>query len=105
MPGMQPERISGTSPYEAVFGFSRAVVAGRRILVSGTTPFPAAGGLPPDGPSAQARLCLDRIAAALDRAVAGLEHVIRPRMYLTDASLWPEVARAHGEAVGGTRPA
>ena len=105
MPGMQPQRISGTSPYEAVFGFSRAVVAGPRILVSGTTPIPPAGGPPPDGAYAQARLCLDLIATALAGAGAGLEHVIRTRMYLTDARWWPEVARAHGEAFAQTRPA
>ncbi len=102
---MQPQRISGTSPYEAVFGFSRAVVAGDRILVSGTTPIPPAGGPPPDGAYAQARLCLDLIGTALARAGAGLEHVIRTRMYLTDASVWAEVARAHGEAFADTRPA
>jgi enamine deaminase RidA (YjgF/YER057c/UK114 family) len=102
---MQPQRISGTSPYEAVFGFSRAVVAGHRVLVSGTTPIPPAGGPPPDGAYAQARLCLDLIATALARAGAGLEHVIRTRMYLTDARWWPEVARAHGEAFASARPA
>jgi enamine deaminase RidA (YjgF/YER057c/UK114 family) len=102
---MQPQRISGTSPYEAVFGFSRAVVAGGRILVSGTTPIPPGGGPPPEGGYAQARLCLNLIAAALARAGAGLEHVVRTRMYLTDASLWPEVARAHGEAFAEVRPA
>jgi hypothetical protein len=36
MPGVQRQRISGHSPYEPVFGFSRAVVAGDRVLVAGT---------------------------------------------------------------------
>jgi len=54
---MPPQRISGTSPYEAVFGFSRAVVADGRILVSGTTPIPPAGGPPPAGACAQAPGC------------------------------------------------
>ena len=37
------QRISGHSPYEPVFGFSRAVVAGDRVLVAGTAPVPAGG--------------------------------------------------------------
>jgi enamine deaminase RidA (YjgF/YER057c/UK114 family) len=102
---VQPQRISGSSPYEAVFGFSRAVAAGGRILVAGTAPIPAAGGPPPSGAYAQARLCLDLIGEALARAGGRLEHVIRTRMYLTDAGHWPEVARAHGEAFAAIRPA
>jgi enamine deaminase RidA (YjgF/YER057c/UK114 family) len=98
-------RISGHSPYEPVFGFSRAVAVGGRVLVAGTAPVPADAGPPPSGPYAQARLCLDLIGEALAQAGAGLEHVIRTRMYLTDAGHWPEVARAHGEVFAETRPA
>ena len=84
------QRISGHSPYEPVFGFSRAVVAGDRVLVAGTAPVPAGGGPPPAGPYAQARLCLDLIGAALVQAGTSLEHVVRTRMYLTAAAkTWP----------------
>jgi enamine deaminase RidA (YjgF/YER057c/UK114 family) len=105
MPGVQRQLISGSSPYEAIIGFSRAVVVDGRILVAGTTPIPPAGGPPPAGAYDQARLVLDLISAALARAGAGLEHVVRTRMYLTDAAHWPEVARAHGEAFAEIRPA
>jgi enamine deaminase RidA (YjgF/YER057c/UK114 family) len=105
MPAMQPRRISGHSPYEPVFGFSRAVVSGDRVLVAGTAPVPAGGGPPPADAYAQARLCLDLIGEALSQAGTGLEHVIRTRMYLTDAGHWREVARAHGEVFAETRPA
>jgi len=103
MPGVQ--RITGHSPYEPVFGFSRAVAAGRRVLVSGTAPVRPGGGPPPPGPYDQARLCLDLISEALNRAGASLEHVVRTRMYLTDAAHWREVARAHGEVFADIRPA
>jgi len=103
MPGVQ--RISGHSPYEPVFGFSRAVVAGERILVAGTAPVPPGGSPPPSSPYAQARLCLDLISEALGKAGANLEHVVRTRMYLTSAEHWPEVARAHGEVFATVRPA
>ena len=102
---MQPRRISGHSPYEPLFGFSRAVVVGGRVLVAGTAPVPASGGPPPPDPYAQAMLCLDLIGEALGQAGTSLRHVIRTRMDLTDASHWREVARAHGEVFAETRPA
>ena len=105
LPGVQRQRISGHSPYEPVFGFSRAVVAGGRVLVAGTAPIPSAGGAAPAGAYAQAKLCLDLISEALTRAGSSLEHVVRTRMYITDAAHWPQVARAHGEVFADIRPA
>ena len=105
MRGVQRQRISGHSPYEPVFGFSRAVVTGDRVLVAGTAPVPAGGGPPPAGPYAQARLCLELIGEALSRAGTSLEHVLRTRIYITDAAHWREVARAHGEVFADIRPA
>ena len=105
MPAVQPQRISGHSPYEPVFGFSRAVVAGDRVLVAGTAPIPADGGSSPPGAYDQALLCLDLITEALTRAGTGLEHVVRTRMFITDSAHWPEVARAHGEVFADIRPA
>ena len=105
MPGVQRHRISGLSPYEPAFGFSRAVVAGDRVLVAGTAPVPPGGGPPPSGPYAQARLCLDLIGEALAKAGTSVEHVVRTRMYLTAAEHWEEVARAHGEVFAAIRPA
>jgi enamine deaminase RidA (YjgF/YER057c/UK114 family) len=51
------------------------------------------------------RLCLDIVGGALERAGAGFRDVVRTRMYLTDASDWEEVARAHGEVFAEIRPA
>jgi enamine deaminase RidA (YjgF/YER057c/UK114 family) len=96
--------ISGHSPYETVTGFSRAVVAGGRVLVAGTAPIPIDGD-PPDGAYEQARLCLEIVGGALDRAGAGFADVVRTRMYLTDPGDWEEVARAHGEVFAEIRPA
>jgi enamine deaminase RidA (YjgF/YER057c/UK114 family) len=105
MPGMQRQRISGHSPYEPVFGFSRAVVAGDRVLVSGTAPVPPGGGPPPPDPHGQARLCLDLISEALVKAGTSLDHVVRTRMFITDPAHWREVARAHGQVFAEIRPA
>jgi enamine deaminase RidA (YjgF/YER057c/UK114 family) len=105
MPGVRRQRISGHSPYEPVFGFSRAVMAGDRVLVAGTAPVPPGAGPPPAEAHAQAKLCLDLISEALTRAGTSLEHVVRTRMFITDAAHWPEVARAHGEVFADIRPA
>jgi len=105
MPGMRRQRISGHSPYEPVFGFCRAVVAGDRVLVAGTAPVPPGGGPPPAAPYDQARLCLDLIGEALVQAGTSLDHVVRTRIYLTSAGHWREVARAHGEIFAAVRPA
>lgn len=102
---MERRLISGHSPYEPIVGFSRAVVAGDRIYVAGTAPIPADGSAPPEDAYEQARLCLEIIAEALGRAGSALEHVVRTRVYLTDAGHWQEVGRAHGEAFGDVRPA
>ena len=102
---MERRLISGHSPYESIVGFSRAVVAGDRVHVAGTAPIPADGSPPPAGAYDQARLCLDIIGEALARAGSGLEHVVRTRVYLTEAALWEEVGRAHGEVFGAIRPA
>lgn len=98
-------RISGHSPYEQAFGFSRALAVGDRVLVAGTAPVPADGAAPPAGPYRQARLCLDLIGEALAKAGSGLPHVIRTRIYLTDARHWEDAARAHGEVFADVRPA
>jgi enamine deaminase RidA (YjgF/YER057c/UK114 family) len=102
---MERRLIAGHSPYEPIVGYSRAVVAGDRVHVSGTAPIRADGSPPPDDPYQQAKLCFEIIADALERAGSGLEHVVRSRVYLTDAALWQDVARAHGEAFADVRPA
>jgi enamine deaminase RidA (YjgF/YER057c/UK114 family) len=97
-------RVSSGSPYEPVIGFSRAVRDGDRVLVSGTGPVWPDGGCDPD-PEAQARRCLEIIAAALADAGATPADVVRTRMYLTAAADWEAVARAHGAMFAEVRPA
>ena len=102
---MERELISGHSPYEPVFGFSRAVRVGDRIVVAGTAPVPADGSAPPPGTYEQAMVCFELISEALAKAGASMRDVVRTRMYLTSAVHWQEVARAHGTVFGEIRPA
>ena len=100
------QRVSSGSPYEKPIGFSRAVRVGNMAFVSGSAP------VSPDGENvgvgdagAQARRCLEIIANALKDAGAEMKHVVRTRMFITDAAVWEDVGRAHGEVFGDIRPA
>ena len=53
----------------------------------------------------QARRCIEIIERALAEVGAGLEHVVRTRMFVTDISQWQAIGKAHGEAFGTIRPA
>ena len=97
--------VSSGSPYEAKVGFSRAVRTGAIISVAGTAPIAADGGTAGRGdPAAQARRCLEIIAAALNDAGGSLRHVVRPRILLTRIEDWPVVSSVHGEFFGSIRP-
>lgn len=97
-------RITSGSPYESRIGFSRAVRAGDRVLVSGTAPIWEDGSCDPD-PEAQARRCFEIALDALAQAGSGPEQVVRTRMFLTDVSHADAVGRVHGEIFGSIRPA
>jgi enamine deaminase RidA (YjgF/YER057c/UK114 family) len=98
------ERVSSGSPFEPTIGFSRAVRAGDRIMVSGTAPVWPDGEVDPDV-AVQMHRCLEIVFEALRSLGAGPEDVVRTRMYLTDPVDWQEVGRVHGEAFGDIRPA
>ena len=74
--------------------------------MSGTTAAAEGGGaVGGDDIAEQAREALRRIAAALEQAGAGLQDVVRTRVFVTDISRWREVGQAHGEIFGLIRPA
>lgn len=99
-------KVSSGAPWEPVAGYSRAVRAGRRIVVAGTTATDEAGAvLHPGDPAAQTRVALEKIRAALHALGANLDHVVRTRMFVTDIRRWEEVARVHGEFFQAIRPA
>jgi enamine deaminase RidA (YjgF/YER057c/UK114 family) len=100
------QRISSGAKWESIVGYSRAVRVGNRIYVTGTTALGADGEIVGIGDAyAQTTQALKNIEAALNRLGAGLEHIVRTRMYVTDISRWEEYGRAHGELLGDVKPA
>jgi len=102
---VERRNVSSGSAFEERGGYSRAVVAGNRVFVAGTAPIMPGDADPPSDPYGQARRCLEIVEAALRDAGGGLEHVVRTRLLMTDASYTPEILRAHAEAFGSVRPA
>jgi len=98
---MSRTNIAGTSPYEPIIGFSRAVRIGNHVHVSGTGPV----GADDKDVAEQTDQCLTIIAAALKNAGASIEHVYRTRMFLTRAEDWEEAGRIHGKFFSLIRPA
>ena len=92
-------------PWERTIGYSRAVVAGDHVYVSGTAPVMPDGADPPQDAYWQARRCLEIILEALAEAGARPDDVVRTRMFLTRAADIEDVGRAHGEVFGAARPA
>jgi enamine deaminase RidA (YjgF/YER057c/UK114 family) len=100
------QRISSGAKWESIVGYSRAVRVGTRIYVTGTTAINEDGEIVGiDDAYEQARQCLRNIERALKRLDAGLEHIVRTRMFVTDISRWEEYGRAHGEFLKDVMPA
>jgi enamine deaminase RidA (YjgF/YER057c/UK114 family) len=102
---MSAVRLGSGAPWESVVGYSRAVVHGDTVWVSGTTATVDGVVVHPGDPGAQTRVALQTVARTLAHAGFALGDVVRTRIYVTDISRWEEVGRVHGEFFGEIRPA
>jgi enamine deaminase RidA (YjgF/YER057c/UK114 family) len=100
------QRISSGAKWESIVGYSRAVRVGNRIYVTGTTALGPDGEIVGIGDAyAQTIQIFKNLEQALNRLGAGLEHIVRTRMFVTDISRWEEYGRAHGELLRDVMPA
>ncbi|MCF1596719.1 RidA family protein [Streptomyces muensis] len=97
-------RVQSGSPWEESFGFARAVAAGDRVLVGGTTSFKGDVLYGEGDPYEQARVAFTSAIEAIGEFGLGVESVIRTRMYLTHARDVDAVGRAHKEFFDTVRP-
>jgi enamine deaminase RidA (YjgF/YER057c/UK114 family) len=100
------QRVPTSAKWAATVGYSRAVRVGSAIFVSGTVAVAEDGTIAhPGDPYRQALRCLEIIEAALRELGAGMEHVVRTRMFVREREHWEAVGRAHGEYFRDHRPA
>jgi reactive intermediate/imine deaminase len=102
---MARQRIGSGSSFEAVAGYSRAVVVGDTVYVAGTTGFDYATMRIDEDPLAQCHQCFRNITAALAEAGCSLDEVVRVRYYLADRQLFERLAPVFGQYFARARPA
>jgi enamine deaminase RidA (YjgF/YER057c/UK114 family) len=103
--GAEPERrfISSGSPWEAMAGYSRAVVDGSWIFVSGTVGIDNATARFPESAEAQTELALDIVEAALRQVPASLMDIVRVRVYVPDRDDVAAVSQVMKRRLGSAR--
>ena len=99
------QRAKSGSPYEAQFGFSRAVRDGYRIIVAGTGPIEDDGSTTSGDAADQAARCCVLIMRAIEQLGGSAADVVRTRMLLTDSADQDAVGAVHARFFGETAPA
>ena len=102
---MTRQRTTSGSPFEAQFGFCRAVRVGERIVVAGTGPVEPDGSTTSGDAAAQAERCCAIIVAAIEELGGSASDVVRTRMLLTDPADQDAVGTVHARWFGAAAPA
>lgn len=97
--------ISSGSSFEREIGYSRAIVVGERVIVSGTTGFDYARMTISDDIVQQTEQCLRNIESALGQAGASMRDIVRVRYILPNAADFPAIWPTLRAAFGDIRPA
>lgn len=101
---MARKAVSSGAPWEAKFGYTRAVRVGPCVKVSGTTGVDESGRVV-GGAYEQARQALEIIRSALADLNVNMTDVVRTRVFVTNVDDWEEVGRAHADAFAQAPPA
>lgn len=104
MTGDKRWTISSGSKFEEMAGYSRAVVDGEWVFVSGTAGYDFRDGSISDDAAEQTRQSLATIARALEQADASLADIVRVRVYVAERADIMAVSRVLGETFSDPRP-
>ena len=102
---MNRRLISTGSPFEKAFGYSRAVIDGDLVFISGTTGYDYKTMIMPDDPAAQTRNIFKTVEAVLKDAGSSMQHILRAQYFVTDRTYCDPVLAVCGEVLGDIRPA
>lgn len=103
---MSAERwtINSGSKFEEMAGYSRAVIDGRWVFVSGTAGYNFEDGSISDDPAEQTRQSLRTIAHALEQAGSSLADIVRVRVFIKKREDVMAVSKVLGETFSDPRP-
>lgn len=99
------KNIASGVKYEELVGYSRAVLIGNQVEVSGTSALSDGKVVGVGSPLEQTRFVLQKIAIALQSAGCSMSDVVRTRIFVTDIDQWENVGKAHREFFGNILPA
>jgi len=97
--------ISTGSPFERSYGYSRAVIDGGFVFVSGTTGYDYATMELPEDAAAQTRNIFRTLENVLKEAGSSLAHITRAQYFVTDRAYCAPVLAVCGEVLANIRPA
>ena len=100
----QRQNLSSNAPWESQVGYSRAVVVGNQMEISGTVSVDAGQVVGVGDAYKQTEFILGIIKEVLQQAGFDLKQVVRTRMFVTDIDQWETIGKAHGAVFGDIRP-
>lgn len=98
------KNISSGSKWEDILGYSRAVLVGNHLEISGTVAAGDNGVVGKGDYYEQTKYILQKVEKVLAEAGFTLSSVVRTRMFMTDISQWEKAGRAHGEFFKDIKP-
>ena len=102
---MEIKKISSGAKWEDIVGYSRAIKAGNRVMITGTTSVDENGEIVGKGDAyLQTKYIFQKIEKYLKEAGCSIDKVVWNRMFVTDISKWEDIGRAHAEFFKDIKP-
>jgi enamine deaminase RidA (YjgF/YER057c/UK114 family) len=102
---MTRKLIATGSPFETAYGYSRAVVDGDLVFISGTTGYDYAKMSMPHDVAEQTRNIFRTVESVLKEAKSSMKHILRCQYFVIDHTYCEPVLKVAGEVLGAIRPA